>query len=100
MERQGILGPLDASQDWRAVIEEVNRKIQDLTRRVYRVSQRYDTVVEDVGTTNSQIATFNENSQRLQRTVQAMRAQLATVPSSVEQTQAVVRRQMVYTIAT
>ena len=45
---------------------------------------------------NAQIATFNENTQRLQQAVQAIRTQLTNLPSSAEQVQSIVRRELVY----
>ena len=86
----------DASQDWRAAIEEVNRKTQDLVRRVYRQSQRYATVVEDVEATNTQIATLNANSERIQQSVQALKTQFTAASPNVEQTQSIVRRELVF----
>ena len=54
----------------------------------------HDTVVENVETANAQIVTFNEP--RLQQAVQTIRAQLVNLPSSTEQTEAVVRRELVF----
>ena len=78
-------------QDWREAIEEINRKVQDLTRRVY-----HDAAVEKVETANARIAAFDENAQRLQQAAQAIRTQLVNLPSGTEQTQAVVRRELVF----
>ena len=88
-------GP-DAPQDWREAIEEINRKVQDLTRRVYRQGRDHDVVVEKVETANVRIAAFDENAQRLQQAAQAIRTQLVNLPSGTEQTQAVVRRELVF----
>ena len=35
--------------DWRAAVEENNRRVQDLTRRVYRQARDYGAIFEDVG---------------------------------------------------
>ena len=86
----------DAPQDWREAIEEINRKVPDLTRRVYRQGRDHDTVVENVEAANARIATFNESAQRLQQALRAIRTQLGNIPSSTEQTQAVVRRELVF----
>ena len=86
----------DAPQDWREAIKEINWKVQDLTRRVYRQARNYDTVVEDVGAVNAQIVVSNANTQRLQQAVQDIRTRLVNLPSTAEQTQAVVRRELVF----
>ena len=86
----------DACQDWREAIKEINRKIQDLTRGFYRQGRNHDIVVEKVETANARIAAVDENARRLQQAVQAIRTQLSNLPSSTEQTQAIVRRELVY----
>ena len=86
----------DAPQDWREAIEEINRKVQDLTRRVHRQGRDHDAAVEKVETANARIAAFDENARRLQQAAQAIRTQLVNLPSGTEQTQAVVRRELVF----
>ena len=86
----------DTRQDWREAIEEINRKVQDLTRRVYRQGRDHDATAEKAETANARIAALDENAQGLQQAVQAIRTQLGNLPSGTEQTQAVFRRELVF----
>ena len=45
-DRGSIIRNPDDPQDWRAAVEENNRRVQDLTCRVYRQARDYGTVVE------------------------------------------------------
>ena len=87
---------LESPQDWRGAVEEINRKIQDLANRVRRQARNYDTVVEDVRAVNGQIVVFNANTQRLQQAMEEIRTRLVDLPSTTDEMQAVVRRELVY----
>ena len=72
------------------------RKIQDLSRGFHRQHRDHNVVVENVETANSRIVAYEASSRNLQQVVEDIRRQVRGLPSSAEQTQTVVRRELVY----
>ena len=84
----------DSPQDWHEAIEEIYRKIQDLSRGFHRQHRDHDIVVEKVEAANSRIAAYEASSRNLQQVIEDIRRQVRSLPSRNEQTQSVVRREL------
>ena len=71
---------------------EIHRKVQDLSRGFQHGD--HDIVVEKVEAANSRIAAYEASSRNLQQVIEDIRRQVRSLPSSNEQTQSVIRREL------
>ena len=84
----------DSPQDWHEAIEEIHRKVQDLSRGFHRQRRDHDIVVEKVEAANSRIAAYEASSRNLQQVIEDIRRQVRSLPSGNEQTQSFIRREL------
>ena len=85
----------DSPQDWHEAIEEVHRKIQDLSRGFHRQRRDHDDVVEKVETVNSRVEAHEARSGILMnQVIDDIRRQIRNLPSSSDQARSAVRREL------
>ena len=86
-------GP-DSPQDWHEAIDEVNQKIQDLSRGVQRQRRDHDDVIARFETVKSRVEQYEASSGILNQVLDDIRRQIRNLPASSDQARSAVRREL------
>ena len=86
-------GP-DSPQDWHEAIDEVHRKIQDLSRGVQRQRRDHDDVIARFETVKSHVEQYEARSGILNQVLDDIRRQIRNLPASSDQARSAVRREL------
>ena len=83
-------GPV-SPQDWHEAIDEVNRKVQDLSRGIQRQRRDHDDVIARFETVKSHVEQYEARSAIVNRVVDNIQGQIRNLPASSGQAPAVRR---------
>ena len=86
-------GPV-SPQDWHEAIDEVNRKVQDLSRRVQRHHGDHDDVLARFETLKSRVEQYEASSGILNQVLDDIRRQIRSLPANSDQARSAVRREI------
>ena len=86
-------GPV-SPQDWHEAIDEVNRKVQDLSRGVQRHHGDHDDVLARFETLKSRVEQYEASSGILNQVLDDIRRQIRSLPANSEQARSAVRREI------
>ena len=86
-------GPV-SPQDWHEAIDEVNRKVQDLSRRVQRHHGDHDDVLARFETLKSRVEQYEASSGILNQVLDDIRRQIRNLPANSDQARSAVRREL------
>ena len=86
-------GPI-SPQDWHEAIDEVNRKVQDLSRGVQRHHGDHDDVLARFETLRSRVEQHEATSGILNQVLDDIRRQIRSLPANSDQARSAVRREI------
>ena len=86
-------GPV-SPQDWHEAIDEVNRKVQDLSRGVQRHHGDHDDVLARFETLKSRVEQYEASSGILNQVLDDIRRQIRSLPANGDQARSAVRREL------
>ena len=86
-------GPV-SPQDWHEAIDEVNRKVQDLSRGVQRHHGDHDDVLARFETLKSRVEQYEASSGILNQVLDDIRRQIRSLPANSDQARSAVRREL------
>ena len=86
-------GPV-SPQDWHEAIDEVNRKVQDLSRGVQRQHRDHDDVIARFETVKPHVEQYEARSGILNRVLDDIRRQIRNLPANSDQVRSAVRREL------
>ena len=90
---RGSSGPV-SPQDWHEAIDEVNRKVQNLSRGVQRHHGDHDDVLARFETLKSRVEQYEASSGILNQVLDDIRRQIRNLPANSDQARSAVRREI------